>query len=111
MPELLRVAREIEEETVVELTEQGVARQTMQLRQTVLLRYTGTDFSMPVQLAAYDAMDAEFKQQHLTRYGFIDADKPLTVEAVCVEGVESARTLQGFCELLCLRVSSTKAEF
>ncbi|MFB7867453.1 hydantoinase B/oxoprolinase family protein [Streptomyces sp. NPDC056069] len=55
----------------------------------VLLRYAGTDASLPVPLAAPDEMRTAFTAAHRSRYGFT-MDAPLVVEAVSVEAVGTA---------------------
>ena len=54
---------------------------------TVLLRYEGTDTALPVTFDRGDTMRAEFEAAHQKRFGFIDADKPLIVEAVSLEAI------------------------
>ncbi|WP_019884748.1 hydantoinase B/oxoprolinase family protein [Streptomyces purpureus] len=55
----------------------------------VLLRYAGTDASLPVTLDSPQAMAAAFTAAHRARYAFT-MDKPLVVEAVSVEAVGTA---------------------
>ncbi|MGW4232346.1 hydantoinase B/oxoprolinase family protein [Streptomyces sp. NPDC004980] len=58
-------------------------------RARVLLRYAGTDASLPVGLGTVAAMTDAFTAAHRTRYGFT-MDKPLVVEAVTVEATGRA---------------------
>lgn len=58
-------------------------------RARVLLRYAGTDASLPVALGTLTAMTEEFTTAHRTRYGFT-MDKPLIVETVSVEAAGRA---------------------
>ncbi|MET9484071.1 hydantoinase B/oxoprolinase family protein [Streptomyces sp. NPDC006638] len=55
----------------------------------VLLRYAGTDASLPVALDTVPAMAAAFVAEHRSRYAFT-MDKPLVVEAVSVEAIGAA---------------------
>ncbi|MFF0451290.1 hydantoinase B/oxoprolinase family protein [Streptomyces sp. NPDC004609] len=55
----------------------------------VLLRYAGTDASLPVPLDTAAAMKDAFEAAHRRRYAFT-MDKPLVVEAVSVEAVGTA---------------------
>ncbi|WP_405809312.1 hydantoinase B/oxoprolinase family protein [Streptomyces sp. NBC_01520] len=58
-------------------------------RARVLLRYAGTDASLPVGLGTVAAMTEAFTAAHRARYGFT-MDKPLVVEAVTVEATGRA---------------------
>ncbi|WP_371651087.1 MULTISPECIES: hydantoinase B/oxoprolinase family protein [unclassified Streptomyces] len=55
----------------------------------VLLRYAGTDASLPLALDTADAMKEAFEREHRARYAFT-MDKPLVMEAVSVEAVGAA---------------------
>ena len=70
-----------------ELEEQGLARETLRTRTKLHLRYDGTDTTLDV---SYDgdmgAVRAAFETMHKAQFGFITPDKPVTVEAVEVEG-------------------------
>jgi 5-oxoprolinase (ATP-hydrolysing) len=70
-----------------ELTEQGLARESLTTSTKLHLRYDGTDTTLDV---AYNgdlvAARAVFEQMHKAQFGFITPSKPVTVEAVEVEG-------------------------
>ncbi|MEE8307117.1 MAG: hydantoinase/oxoprolinase family protein, partial [Gammaproteobacteria bacterium] len=53
----------------------------------VHLRYEGTDTALPVTFDRGDTMRAEFEAEHQQRFGFIDADKALIVEAISLEAI------------------------
>ncbi|MEU3692305.1 hydantoinase B/oxoprolinase family protein [Streptomyces narbonensis] len=80
---------ELAERTREELRTDGLPDAAITTHARVLLRYAGTDASLPVDLAAADAMRTAFTAAHRTRYAFT-MDKPLVVEAVSVEAVGSA---------------------
>ncbi|MFI2212959.1 hydantoinase B/oxoprolinase family protein [Streptomyces sp. NPDC020141] len=63
-------------------------------RARVLLRYAGTDASLPVPLDSAAAMAAAFTSAHRARYAFT-MDKPLVIEAVTVEAVGTAGGQRG----------------
>ena len=85
-----------------ELAEQGVAADDMTVGVTAHIRYKGTDTTLDVP-APFDgdalAPEAEalmretFLALHGTRFGFVDHDKPLVVEAVSVEAVGGAAAM------------------
>ncbi|ALO07004.1 5-oxoprolinase Methylhydantoinases A, B [Streptomyces venezuelae] len=80
---------ELAERTREELRADGLPDTAITTHARVLLRYAGTDASLPVDLAPADAMKAAFTAVHRARYAFT-MDKPLVVEAVSVEAVGRA---------------------
>ncbi|WP_418955922.1 hydantoinase B/oxoprolinase family protein [Streptomyces tritici] len=75
--------------TRAELRADGVPDTAIGTRARVLLRYAGTDASLPVPLGAADTMTEEFTAAHRARYAFT-MDRPLVVEAVQVEATGAA---------------------
>ncbi|MFF9865895.1 hydantoinase B/oxoprolinase family protein [Streptomyces sp. NPDC013953] len=69
-----------------ELRDDGLPDHAISTHARVLLRYAGTDASLPVPLGSAEAMRSAFGAAHRTRYAFT-MDKPLVVEAVSVEAV------------------------
>ncbi|MFB6981955.1 hydantoinase B/oxoprolinase family protein [Streptomyces scopuliridis] len=74
------------ERTRAELRADSVPDEAITTHARVLLRYAGTDASLPVPLDGAAAMTGTFVTEHLARYAFT-MDKPLVVEAVSVEAV------------------------
>ncbi|ORT55113.1 hydantoinase B/oxoprolinase family protein [Streptomyces sp. CB03238] len=72
-----------------ELRADGLPDSAISTHARVLIRYAGTDASLPVPLASTQAMSEAFTSAHRARYGFT-MDKPLVVEAVTVEAVGRA---------------------
>ncbi|GGV00361.1 5-oxoprolinase [Streptomyces filipinensis] len=83
------VRAELEERARVQLREDGVPDATVRTTARALLRYQGTDFSLPVPLGPAQEMQAAFERDHRERYGFT-MSKPLVVEAVAVEATGSS---------------------
>jgi 5-oxoprolinase (ATP-hydrolysing) len=54
---------------------------------TVMVRYAGTDATLPVAFADAAAMRAAFSEAHRARFGFATPERPLVAEAVAVEAV------------------------
>ncbi|GAA3369068.1 hydantoinase B/oxoprolinase family protein [Streptomyces sannanensis] len=77
------------ERTRAELRADAVPDSAISTHARVLLRYAGTDSSLPVDLAGIADMTGAFEAAHRTRYAFT-MDKPLVVEAVSVEAVGAA---------------------
>ncbi|MET9438308.1 hydantoinase B/oxoprolinase family protein [Streptomyces sp. NPDC006551] len=77
---------ELADTTRAELRADGLADSAVTTHARVLLRYAGTDASLPVDLASPAEMTAAFTATHRARYAFT-MDRPLVVEAVSVEAV------------------------
>ncbi|MFJ1676325.1 hydantoinase B/oxoprolinase family protein [Streptomyces sp. NPDC088251] len=75
--------------TRAELRADAVPDSAISTRARVLLRYAGTDSSLPVDLDTVSAMAEAFTAEHRARYAF-NMDKPLVVEAVSVEATGTA---------------------
>ncbi|MBT2367683.1 hydantoinase B/oxoprolinase family protein [Streptomyces sp. ISL-10] len=80
---------ELADRTRAELRADEVPDDAITTHARVLVRYAGTDASLPVTLDSAEAMKARFTALHRTRYAFT-MDKPLVVEAVSVEAVGAA---------------------
>jgi len=80
---------ELSAAVLAELSEQGLAAGNVELRTKLHLRYAGTDTALDI---AFDgdlaAARAAFEAVHKAQFGFITSDKPVTVEAVEIEGWE-----------------------
>ncbi|RDG32395.1 hydantoinase B/oxoprolinase family protein, partial [Streptomyces corynorhini] len=72
--------------TRAELRADSVPDDAITTHARVLLRYAGTDASLPVPLGDLTTMTAAFEREHRARYAFT-MDKPLVAEAVSVEAV------------------------
>ncbi|MFE4216762.1 hydantoinase B/oxoprolinase family protein [Streptomyces sp. NPDC056844] len=72
-----------------ELRADGLPDSAIATRARILVRYAGTDASLPVAQAPLAAMTEEFTEAHRARYGFT-MDKPLVAEAVSVEATGTA---------------------
>ncbi|WP_225802770.1 hydantoinase B/oxoprolinase family protein [Streptomyces sp. NK15101] len=80
---------ELAARTREELRADGLPDAAITTHARVLLRYAGTDASLPVDLAPPDELRTAFTDAHRARYAFT-LDRPLVVEAVTVEAVGSA---------------------
>jgi 5-oxoprolinase (ATP-hydrolysing) len=84
-----RLCAALADDTRADLRADGLPDEAVTTHARVLLRYAGTDASLPVPLASADEMSAAFTALHRARYGFT-TDAPLVVEAVSVEAVGTA---------------------
>ena len=64
---------------------QGARKITTEAK--VMLRYEGSDTALPVTFDKGTTMREEFEAAHLQRFGFIDGNKPLVVEAITLEAI------------------------
>ncbi|HEX7322923.1 MAG TPA: hydantoinase B/oxoprolinase family protein [Mycobacterium sp.] len=83
---LATVAAALEQTARTDLADQGIPAERIRVSRRVLLRYSGTDTSIPVRLAAIAAMTTEFEATHSRMYSFV-MDRPLIAGAVAVEAV------------------------
>jgi 5-oxoprolinase (ATP-hydrolysing) len=70
-----------------ELLAQGVPPGSLQRRETLHLRYQGTDTALAVPLSALDAARQAFEAAYRQRFAFLMPDRPLVIEAVSVEAI------------------------
>ncbi|MGI5400364.1 hydantoinase B/oxoprolinase family protein [Streptomyces sp. CA-135486] len=84
-----KLCDELAARTRAELRADNIPDDAISTHARVLLRYAGTDASLPVQLDTVTAMKEEFETTHRARYAFT-MDKPLVIEAVSVEAVGTA---------------------
>jgi len=75
-----------------ELKDQGVPPDQIYTERKVHLRYAGSDSSLLVEVAGLECMTVEFEQLHRQRFGFIDREKDIVVEAVQVEVIGQAES-------------------
>ena len=103
-PSMTALEADLAAAVLAELAEQGIDRDAVTTRTKLHLRYAGTDTTLDV---AYDgdlgAVQKAFEAMHKAQFGFITPDKPITVEAVEVEGWQAADETQA-------RIAATAAE-
>ncbi len=80
---------ELRSAVIRELDEQGHAETQVSTRTKLHLRYAGTDTAIDIPFDGDLAgVQARFEAGHKAQFGFVTPDKPITVEAVEVEGSE-----------------------
>ena len=84
---------ELADAAVAEVEGQGVAREAIKVHRRAQLRYSGSDTTIEVPLSTPAAMRRAFESAHKSRFGFIDRDKAIVIEAVSVEAVGGAARL------------------
>jgi len=70
-----------------ELVAQGVPPAVIEKRETLHLRYQGTDTALGVPMADAQAARSAFEAAYRQRFAFLMPDRPLVIEAVSVEAI------------------------
>ncbi len=79
-------AHKLAREVLAELAGQGVDKKAARLRKMALLRYDGSDTTLPVRLRKNpEKMRKAFEKEHARQFGFIQPDKEIIIEAITVE--------------------------
>jgi 5-oxoprolinase (ATP-hydrolysing) len=78
------------------LKEQGLEGLKVRAVPRLLLRFQGTDTSLPVGFADKAAMREDFRRQYRQRFGFCYEDRPLLIETALVECIGSEAYTVGF---------------
>ncbi len=87
------VADQLADAAVAEIEGQGVAADAIKVHRRAQLRYSGSDTTIEVPLSTPAAMRRAFESTHKSRFGFVDRDKAIVIEAVSVEAVGGAARL------------------
>lgn len=77
-----------------ELTEQGVDPTDQQIFPRLHLRYDGADTAIPIPMGGTDQMLTAFALAHRKQFGFAFDDKPVVVEAIELEAVGGAASIE-----------------
>ncbi|MFA7429697.1 MAG: hydantoinase B/oxoprolinase family protein, partial [Rhodospirillaceae bacterium] len=78
---------QLTEDAVADLRAQGFSDHAVTVIHRVHLRYLGSDSALIVPHGDPSVLRAAFEDAHLQQFGFVQADKPLVVEAVSVEAI------------------------
>jgi len=84
---IAKLGEKLGAEAIQEVASQGVAKSAIKLNIGAQLRYAGSDTTLGVKAGSLATMRRAFEAAHRARFGFIDRDKALTVEAVTVEAI------------------------
>jgi len=84
---LTRTAKRLGKEATTEVVGQGVPAAKTKLIVRAHIRYAGTDTALTVNAGALPAMQRAFEKAHKARFGFIDRNKEMVIEAVSVEAI------------------------
>ena len=85
--ELAVVLDELAAEAAAEVAGQGVPADQVAVHRRVHVKYAGTDTALVVPFGSAADVHAAFEAAHRQQFGFVDAAKPLLVEALGVEAV------------------------
>ncbi|HMJ41393.1 MAG TPA: hydantoinase B/oxoprolinase family protein [Pseudolabrys sp.] len=84
---ITKTAKRIGKAVKDEVAGQGVPTAKIKVFVRAHIRYAGTDTALTVDAGTLSAMQRAFEKAHKSRFGFIDRNKQLVVEAVSVEAV------------------------
>ena len=70
-----------------ELAEQDISPDSIDVREKLLIRYSGTDTALEVTFADIAELIAAFEAAHHQRFGFVQRGRDLIIEAAVVEAV------------------------
>ena len=87
------IADQLSGAAVAEVEGQGVVREAIKIHRRAQLRYSGSDTTIEVPLTTPAGMRRAFESAHKSRFGFIDRNKAIVIEAVSVEAVGGAARL------------------
>ncbi|PAQ07338.1 hydantoinase B/oxoprolinase family protein [Mesorhizobium temperatum] len=77
-----------------ELAAQGIAEDAVASKPVLQVRYDGTDTALPVNFehGSIERAKGDFEMAHKAQFGFVYDDKPMIVESVGVEGIDTGGT-------------------
>ena len=75
----------LEESSIGELADQGIAEENIHTVRRLHLRYEGTDTALIVAYDNYDTVKKAFETEHRRRFGFLSRDKRIIIEAIEAE--------------------------
>jgi 5-oxoprolinase (ATP-hydrolysing) len=84
---LKRIGTALGKDVKNEVAGQGVPPAKIRVIQRAHIRYAGTDTALVVNAGPLPTMQRAFEKAHKARFGFIDRNKQLVVEAVSVEAI------------------------
>jgi 5-oxoprolinase (ATP-hydrolysing) len=82
-----RIGKTLGAEVKREVQSQGVPPASIKIVVRAHLRYAGTDTPLEVLASPIKKMQRDFESAHKARFGFMDRDKEIVVEAVSVEAI------------------------
>lgn len=87
---LAQTRSSLEKQAIASLTLSPQAALSAVTLTRIFLRYAGTDSSLAIEPASISEMRAAFEQKHRARFGFIASDKPIEIEMISVEALDSS---------------------
>jgi 5-oxoprolinase (ATP-hydrolysing) len=86
-PQLDAAFEALASDACTQIESQGVARERVEVRRRVHVRYDGTDSALVVDDGSLEEIKARFETAYRMRYSFLMEHKALMVEAVSVEAI------------------------
>jgi 5-oxoprolinase (ATP-hydrolysing) len=82
-----KIGKKLGDEVKREVASQGVTPKQIKVIVRAHLRYAGTDTPLEVVAGPLQKMQRDFEAAHKSRFGFMDRDKEIVVEAISVEAI------------------------
>jgi 5-oxoprolinase (ATP-hydrolysing) len=82
-----KIGKKLGDEVKREVASQGVSPSQIKVIVRAHLRYAGTDTPLEVLAGPITKMQRDFETAHKARFGFMDRDKEIVVEAISVEAI------------------------
>ncbi|RWP47786.1 hydantoinase/oxoprolinase family protein, partial [Mesorhizobium sp.] len=84
----------LQKAVIDELATQGIAEDAVASKPVLQIRYDGTDTALPVNFehGSIERAKGDFETVHKAQFGFVYDDKPMIVESVGVEGIDTGGT-------------------
>jgi 5-oxoprolinase (ATP-hydrolysing) len=90
--EVSQTVARLEHAATQSLIDQGVERQAIELSRRARLRYAGSDTTLEFPLDAPEQMRSTFEKLHRARFGYVDEQAEVIVDALVVEGIGRSGT-------------------
>jgi len=94
LKDLAVIFTQLTDEAKQELLDQHIAPEAIDLACKVHVRYQGSHQAILVDFADLHSMQAEFERLHKQRYGFINTQESLVVEAVTAEAIGRSEAVE-----------------
>ena len=85
--DIAKPLQSLERAATQSLLDQGVERDAIELHSRARLRYTGSDTTLELPLDTAKQMRSAFEKLHRARFGYVDEQAEVIVDALVVEGI------------------------
>jgi 5-oxoprolinase (ATP-hydrolysing) len=90
--DVARPLESLERAATQSLLDQGVDREAIELHRRARLRYAGSDTALQLPIDVPEQMRSAFEKLHRARFGYVDEQADVIVDALVVEGVGNSES-------------------